>query len=75
MKEYAIVLILIINLVIINDSRQQSSVPTSPCPHIFQYQYDGGTYYGFIQLPSPPLDKREVVLQLSLSLRGSTTVS
>lgn len=75
MKNYSIIFVLIFSLVIINHSNQQNSQLVSPCPSIFQYQFDGSSYFGIITAPSPPLGKREVVLQLSLSLRGSTTVS
>lgn len=75
MKNYVVILVLIINLVKIDYSNQQNSQLVSPCPNVFQYQFDGSSYYGLITTPSPSLDKREVVLQLSLSLRGSTTVS
>lgn len=75
MRNYAVYFVLVINLVLINHSNQQSSQLVSPCPNVFQYQFDGSSYNGIITAPSPPLDKREVVLQLSLSLRGSTTVS
>lgn len=54
---------------------QQNSIPSSPCPNVFQYKNFNDQWFGVIEVPSPPLDHREVILQLSLSLRATTNVS
>lgn len=50
-------------------------VPNSPCPKYFQYKFNGNDYFGEIILPSPPIQHREVILHITLSLRAATTVS
>lgn len=53
---------------------QQYDIPTSPCPRLFQYKFDGNSWNGELELPSPPIQHREVILQITLSLRAATTV-
>lgn len=50
-------------------------VPKSPCPQYFQYKFNGNDYFGEITLPSPPIQHREVLLHITLSLRAATIVS
>lgn len=50
-------------------------IPNSPCPQYFQYKFNGNDYFGEIILPSPPIQHREVILHITLSLRAATTVS
>lgn len=60
----------------VNYSQQQlNNLPQSPCPHVFEYEYDGNEWFGVITVSSPRLDQKEVILHLALSLRASTTVS
>lgn len=54
--------------------QQYYDVPSSPCPQLFQYKFDGNNWIGELQLPSPPIQHNEVVLHLTLSLRAATTV-
>lgn len=54
--------------------QQSFNIPTSPCPHIFQYTFDRNNYIGVIELPSPPIQHNEVILHIVLSLRAATTV-
>lgn len=49
--------------------------PKSPCPQYFQYKFNGNDYFGEIILPSPPIQHREVILHITLSLRAATSVS
>lgn len=55
-------------------SQQLYDIPPNPCPHLFQYKYDGNSWIGELELPSPPIQNREVILHLTLSLRAATTV-
>lgn len=57
------------------EQQPRSDVPASPCPQIFQYKFNGNDWFGEIILPSPPIQHREVVLHLTLSLRAATAVS
>lgn len=67
--------LLLIQLAFVGYSQQQfGAQPSSPCPQIFEYRYDGNDWFGVITTNAPRLNQQEVVLQLSLSLRGSTTV-
>lgn len=54
---------------------QRNNVPSSPCPSVFQYKYDDNGWFGVLEVPSPPIEHREVILHVSLSLRASTSVS
>lgn len=54
---------------------QKNNLPSSPCPRVFQYKFDGEEWYGELDVPSPPIEHREVILQVSLSLRAATNVS
>lgn len=54
---------------------QQNAVPSSPCPSVFQYKFSDNDWHGELEVPSPPIEHREVILQVSLSLRASTDVS
>lgn len=69
-----IVLVLVILWHKIANVTNQYNVPTSPCPQIFQYKFDGTNWIGEIKLSSPPLQQSEVVVQVTLSVRGATTV-
>lgn len=55
--------------------QQFYDTPSSPCPQLFQYKYDGNNWIGELELPSPQIQHREVVLHITLSLRAATTVS
>lgn len=55
-------------------NQQHYDLPPSPCPHLFQYTYNGNNWIGEIELPSPPIQHHEVVLHVTLSLRAATTV-
>lgn len=54
--------------------QQYFDIPSSPCPQLFQYKFDGNNWIGELELPSPPIQHREVILNLVLSLRAATTV-
>lgn len=54
--------------------QQSFNVPSSPCPHIFQYKFDRNNWIGVIELSSPPIQHHEVILHITLSLRAATTV-
>lgn len=70
-----VVTLLLIQCTFVNYSHQQyNNQPVSPCPHIFEYRYDGNDWFGVITTNAPRLDQKEAVLQLTLSLRASTTV-
>lgn len=56
-------------------TQQHYDLPSSPCPTLFQYKYDGNNWIGELELPSPPIQHHEVVLHITLSLRAATTVS
>lgn len=56
-------------------TNQHYDLPSSPCPNLFQYKYDGNNWIGELELPSPPIQHHEVVLHITLSLRAATTVS
>lgn len=52
-----------------------SQSTSSPCPNIFNYQYnsDTGEYLGLIQVPSPPLGSTlHLVVNLTLNARLPT---
>lgn len=53
---------------------QYSDIPSSPCPQLFQYKYNGNDWIGEVELPSPPIEHHEVILHITLSLRAATTV-
>lgn len=58
-------------------TQQQPSkgdIPDSPCPQLFKYKYNGNDWYGELELPSPPIQHREVILKVVLSLRAATNV-
>lgn len=59
----------------VSNPQQHYDIPPSPCPRLFQYKFDGSTWIGELELPSPPIQHTEVILHLTLSLRASTTVS
>lgn len=69
--------VILIHLIVLSEihAQQNNEIPNSPCPNIFQYKYNGNEWYGEITLPSPPIQHREVVLHLTLSLRAATAVS
>lgn len=74
MYKRGIASLLFIQFAFVNFSEQQySSVPSSPCPDIFQYYYDGASYEGLITTNAPQFGSR-AVLQVKLSLRASTSV-
>lgn len=54
---------------------QLNNEPSSPCPSVFQYIYHDNEWYGDLEVPSPPIEHREVILYVTLSLRASTNVS
>lgn len=54
---------------------QLNNEPSSPCPSVFQYVYYDNEWYGDLEVPSPPIEHREVILYVTLSLRASTNVS
>lgn len=49
-------------------------IPSSPCPQLFQYKYNGNDWIGELELPSPPIQHHEVILHITLSLKAATTV-
>lgn len=54
---------------------QATSNSASPCPNIFNYQYNGdtGEYWGLVQVPSPPLGSTlHLTVNLTLNARLST---
>lgn len=54
---------------------QATSNSASPCPNIFNYQYNGetGEYWGMVQVPSPPLGSTlHLTVNLTLNARLST---
>lgn len=53
---------------------QYYDIPSSPCPQLFQYKYNGNDWIGELELPSPPIQHHEVILHITLSLKASTTV-
>lgn len=53
---------------------QYYDIPSSPCPQLFQYKYNGNDWIGEVELPSPPIDHHEVILHITLSLKAATTV-
>lgn len=73
MKRILFIFIIIFKLLTLN--AQRNNLPSSPCPELFQYKFNGNDWYGELELPSPKIDQREVILQVSLSLRASTNVS
>lgn len=53
---------------------QYNDIPSSPCPQLFQYKYNGNDWIGEVELPSPPIEHHEVILHITLSLRAATMV-
>lgn len=58
--------ILITSLIIVF-TNGQSFIIKSPCPDIFHYIYDGAQWYGYIQIPSPPVGQN-ITLTLFMTL-------
>lgn len=54
---------------------QRNNLPSSPCPNVFQYKFDGNSWFGELEVASPAIEQREVILLVSLSLRAATSVS
>lgn len=55
----------------VNLSSEQTGLPSSPCPNLFQYQHDGYEWYGLVQIPNldlGPTRKLEVNLSLASQL-------
>lgn len=71
---YFAVLVLLGLFHVTKEQQQHFDVPSSPCPHLFQYKYNGNTWIGELELPSPPIDHYEVILHITLSLNAATTV-
>lgn len=73
-----VVLVLLELFCLTKEQQQHFDIPSSPCPHLFQYKFNGNSWTGEIELPSPELpnniQQHEVVLHLTLSLRAATTV-
>lgn len=76
MIKCAATFLLLFQLHFVNFSEQQyNNVPASPCPSIFEYRSDGYQWFGVIHVNSPRLEQRDVLLQVTLSLQASTSVS
>lgn len=67
--------LLLIQLALVNYSEQQQyyNQPSSPCPGIFDYNYDGNSWYGVVTTNSPRYSSR-ALLKVQLSLRAQTQV-
>lgn len=72
-RNYAIFCIALINLIFINDSKQQISLPENPCPDIFKYQQDGNNTFGVLELPTPE-NKMEIILKVRITAKGNAMV-
>lgn len=62
--------LLLLNMIAVN-----SQSTSSPCPNIFNYQFNADTaeYYGLVQVPSPPLGSTlHLIVNLTLNARLPT---
>lgn len=66
---YLTYVLCVILCVHVHHSCQQSAIPSSPCPTIFQYKHDGIEWFGMTQIQSLPLGQ-STKLQVILSLRA-----
>lgn len=74
MEFHALILILL-TLCILQTEQQRNNMPSSPCPSIFLYKFDGNKWYGELQIESPSANQREITLQVSLSVPAPEVTS
>lgn len=44
----------------------ENEITKSPCPHIFSYRFDGGTWFGLLKLPNPTGNEAQVKIIFAL---------
>lgn len=64
-----LVRLLAIWLIISVSKLQGQGIPETPCPALFQYDFNGNEYFGIIELPSPRIGQT-VKLNVIMSLRA-----
>lgn len=73
MEFYWIYIVCIMLCSYVKHSSEQSGLPASPCPNMFQYSYDGSEWMGTIQVQGSPIGqttKLEVMLSLRAQLQS-----
>lgn len=69
MELYWIYVVCVILCVQVDQSSEQSGMPSSPCQNMFQYQREGYEWIGLAQIQSLPLGQT-TKLEVMLSLRA-----
>lgn len=69
MELYWIYIVCVILCVYVDQSSEQSGIPTSPCQNMFYYQREGYDWVGLAQVQSLPLGQT-TKLEVMLSLRA-----
>lgn len=67
MYKHMCIVVTVILSVFVNLLHSQNDL-NSPCPDLFSYQFDGGEWYGMVEIPSPPLGQT-IKLNVLLSVR------